>query len=380
MSGKLEKLLCGIHQQSYCHPVGNATTGLCLALAALGLQGKRVAIPNSVCPNVPLAVLLSGNTPVYLDVTTRDLGIDIGELVGKGDQVDAVIAVHAYGSVCNIREIATYCKSRGIPLIEDLAVAQGASLDGQPVGSFSDIAVVSFGAGKIVDVGHGGAILTSRLAVLNEIVAREASLGAQSRSSKEAVSAFGQYHTDLYNKHFGPGINAFSTAFKARALSLRQHILCSFDHAYGPEIAGRLEKLDGVVRSRRAKAETLEGLLARSESAGMEILRPPAGSVPWRFNVLIERRDALLKSLLAKKFKISSWFPSADLFFEDRALSGVNTAVSDRIGDRVLNLWVNEDADSKYIKAVAGELVGHLACAGKMNTVSPSTPQFAPES
>ncbi|BAO31142.1 DegT/DnrJ/EryC1/StrS family aminotransferase [Sulfuritalea hydrogenivorans] len=361
MSGKLEKLLCGIHQQSHCHPVGNATTGLCLALAALGLRGKRVAIPNSVCPNVPLAVLLSGNAPVYLDVTTRDLGIDIAELIGKGGQVDAVIAVHAYGSVCNIREIAAYCKSRGIPLIEDLAVAQGASLDGQPVGSFSDIAVVSFGAGKIIDVGHGGAVLTSRLFVLNELVAREAALGVQTAASKEAVSAFGQYHTDLYNRHYGPGINAFSTAFKTRALALRQHILCSFDRARGPEIEEQLEKLDGVVQSRRERAETLEGLLARCESVGMEILRPPAGSVPWRFNVLIERRDALLKSLLVKGFRISSWFPSADLFFEDRAVSGVNAAVSDHIGDRVLNLWVNEDADREYIAAVADELTDHLA-------------------
>lgn len=361
MSGKLGRLLCGIHQQSYCHPVGNATTGLYLALAALGLQGKRVAIPNSVCPNVPLAVLLSGNIPVYLDVTTRDLGIDIGKLIEKGDQVDAVIAVHAYGAVCSVREIAAYCKSRGIPLIEDLAVAQGASLDGQPVGNFSDVAVVSFGAGKIIDVGHGGAILTSRLSVQNEIVVRATSLGTQSRSSKEEVSAFGQYHTDLYNKHYGSGINAFSTEFKARASSLRQHILCSFDRAYEPEIEERLGKLDGAIRSRRAKVETLEGLLTRCESADMEILRQPAGSVPWRFNVLIERRDALLKSLLAKKFRISSWFPSADLFFEDRAVSGVNTVVSDRIGDRVLNVWVNEDVDREYISAIAGELVGHMA-------------------
>jgi len=349
-----------MHQQSHCHPVGNATTGLCLAIAALGLQGKRVAIPNSVCPNVPQAVLLSGNTPAYLDVTMRDLGIDIEELIAKGDQVDAVIAVHAYGAICNIREIAAYCKSRGIPLIEDLAVAQGASLDGQPVGSFSDIAVVSFGSGKIIDVGHGGAILTSRPSILSEVLALEASLGAQSPSSRKAVSAFGQHHTDLYNKHYGPGINAFSAAFKARALALRQHILCRFDPAWAPVIEERLEELDVVVRSRHAKAEMLEKLLARHESASMEIFRPPAGSVHWRFNVLIERRDALLKLLLAKNFKISSWFPSADLFFEDRATSGVNTDVSDRIGDRVLNLWVNDEVDCGYIKAIAGKLVGHI--------------------
>jgi len=361
MSGKLGKLLCGLHQQSYCHPVGNATTGLCLAINALGLSGKRVAIPNSVCPNVPLAVLLSGNTPVYFDVTMRDLGIDIAELIENGAQVDAVIAVHAYGSVCNIREISAYCTSRSIPLIEDVAVAQGANLDGQPVGSFSDIAVVSFGSGKVIDVGHGGAVLTSQPSVMDEIVVQSGSLGAQSASSKAEVSAFGQYHTDLYNKHYGSGVNAFSAGFKARALELRQHILCGFDRVREPEIQERLERLDAAILSRRRKAERLEGLLGRFESPGMEILRLPNGSVPWRFNVLIDRRDALLKSLLAKNLRISSWFPSVDLFFEDRAVSRVNTPVSDRIGDRVLNMWVNEDADSEYIEAVAGELAKHLA-------------------
>jgi dTDP-4-amino-4,6-dideoxygalactose transaminase len=368
VSSKLERLLCGIHQQSYCHLVGNATTGLCLAIATLGLRGRRVAIPNSVCPNVPLAVLLSGNIPLYLDVTERDLGIDIGELIEKGDRVDAVIAVHAYGSVCNIREIAAYCKSKGIPLIEDLAVAQGASLDGQPVGSFSDVAVVSFGAGKVVDAGHGGAILTNRLSILNEIRARDAALGDYDSAAGKAVGAFGQYHTDLYNRHYGPNINTFSAEFKARALELRQHVLCRFDHAYRPEIERRLEHLDTTVRARQAKAEMLESLLAQHESASMEVFRPPAGSVYWRFNVLIEGRDALLKSLLAKKFKISSWFPSADLFFEDRALSGVSAAVSDRIGDRILNLWVNDEVDSEYIKAVSGEVVGHLAFNGRTDT------------
>ncbi|MDP2904582.1 MAG: DegT/DnrJ/EryC1/StrS family aminotransferase [Methylovulum sp.] len=360
MSGKLEQLLCKIHQQSHCHLVGNATTGLWLALAALGLRGKRIAIPNSVCLNVPLAVLLSGNTPAYIDVTLRDFGIDIGELIKKGDQIDAVIAVHAYGSVCNIQEIAAYCKSLGIPLIEDLAVAQGASLDGQPVGSFSDIAVVSFGAGKIIDVGHGGAVMTSRLSLMNELVAREALLDVQSSSSQDAVSAFGQYHTDLYNRHYGSGINVFSTAFKICALELRQHILCRFDRVYGLMIEERLEKLDAIVLLRQAKAEMLESLLTSFESASMEIFRPPAGSVYWRFNVLIERRDALLKSLLAKKIRISSWFPSADLFFDDRAVSRMNTPVSDYVGDRVLNLWVNEDVGSEYIETVASELADHV--------------------
>lgn len=355
----LESQLCRIHQRSHCHLVGNATAGLYLAIKALGLRGKRVAIPNSVCPNVPLAVLLSGNTPLYLDVSKKNLGIDINELKSKADSVDAVIAVHAYGSICDIAEIFAFCKSHCIPLIEDIAVAQGARIDGRPVGNFSDIAVVSFGSGKIIDVGHGGAVLTDNPLILAEVVAHEAEFDNYSPSDKDAIGAFGQYHTKLYNEHYGQNINAFSASFKNRALELRDYILHKFDYAYEPIIEERLECLDSIVDSRRHKSETLMRLLAPGEPSKISLFYPPAGSVHWRFNLFIDHRDNLLKLLLAKKYKISSWFPSADIFFEDRALSGVKTIVSDDIGDRILNLWVNEEVGIDYLKAISREIIAY---------------------
>lgn len=361
VNNTLENALCRLHQQSHACLTANATTGLVLALTALGLRGKRIGIPNSVCMNVPLAVLLSGNIPHYLDVSERNFGIAIDDLVRQEGRIDAVIAVHAYGAVCDIDEIATYCKLRRLPLIEDLAVAQGADVEGQPVGSFADIAVVSFGAGKIIDVGHGGAVLTSQQPIMTEILALEARLARQEQSSEQAVHEFGQYHTDLYNKHYAAGtINAQSVEFKARALELGRHFLGRFTDSYRTVIHERLERLDALVRARREKAEMLERLLAPHEASDLAIHRPPAGSVPWRFNALIEGRDRLLRSMLAKKMKVSSWFPSVDLFFEERARSAVATPLSDGIGKRILNLWVNEEVDDHYINMVVDELIDHV--------------------
>ena len=362
MNRSLEHALCRLHQQSHAALIANATTGLVLALAALGLRDKRIGIPNSVCPNVPLAVLLSGNRPFYLDVSMRDFGINIDALAKHGDQLNAVIAVHAYGNVCDMPAIAEFCRSRGMPLIEDLAVAQGAQLAGQPVGSFADIAVVSFGAGKIIDDGHGGAVLTSQQAVMNEIQMLASGLATPEAAAEQAVHEFGRYHTELYNRHFAAGtVNAQCAEFRSRAIGLERHILGRFVESHRPAIAERLERLDAALRLRRQHAEKLERLLAPYESPGLSIHRPPDGSVPWRFNVLIAGQDRLLRGMLAKKMKVSSWFPSADLFFEDRNCSGVVTPVADEVGKRILNLWVNEDADDAYIHAVAAELIDHLA-------------------
>lgn len=369
MNRSLEHALCKLHQQSHAILTANATTGLVLALAALGLRGKRIGIPNSVCPNVPLAVLLSGNRPFYLDVSMRDFGIDSDALVRHGGELDAVIAVHAYGNVCDMPAIAEFCRSRGLPLIEDLAVAQGARLAGQPVGSFADIAVVSFGAGKIIEAGHGGAVLTSQHGVMNEMLVLVAGLPTPQADAERAVHEFGRYHTDLYNRHFAAGtVNAHCVEFKARAVGLERHILGRFVDSYRPAIAERLERLDATLQLRRQHAEKLERLLAPYESSGLSIHHPPDGSVPWRFNVLIAGQDRLLRSMLAKKLKVSSWFPSADMFFEDRDSSGIATPVADEIGKRILNLWVNEDADDAYLHAVAAELIDHLAASRIIGT------------
>ena len=355
---ELENLLCRIHQQSFCHLVGNATTGLFIAIKSLGLKNKNIAIPNSVCPHVPLAILLSGNNPVYLDITIDDLGIDIVHLEKKINIIDAVIAVHAYGSVCNIRKIASLCKIKGLPLIEDVAVAQGASHDGLPVGSFSDISVVSFGSGKIIDIGHGGAIMTSNPAILNEICRSASMLKSQTEHSKGIAHAFSQLHTDLYNKHYGVDINTHSSDFCSRALKAGWHMICAFEATFERPIIQGLGGLKSEINSRREKFLKFESSLIGKKIENIKIFHPPRGSVYWRLNMFMEQRDILLKKMLSNQMKVSSWFPSVDLFFKERP-SISSTPVSDRIGDSILNIWVNGSADDSYINSVVREFKNH---------------------
>ena len=137
-------------------------------------------------------------------------------------------------------------------------------------------------------------------------------------------------------------------------------MLCKFDERYRQTIQSRLDCIKKLIDYRRLNAHKLENMLDGHESKLMEIYRPPTGSVPWRFNILIEDRNRLLRKLLGKNMKVSSWFPSVDMYFKDRSLSGVYTPESDHLGERIMNLWVNEEICGDYLKAIKRELINHL--------------------
>jgi Predicted pyridoxal phosphate-dependent enzyme apparently involved in regulation of cell wall biogenesis len=212
----IEKKLSLLHEQEYILLTGNATAGIYLTLKAMGLENKKIAIPNNVCMNVPIAVKLSNNSLKYLDISKDTLGLSVESLKKNVKEIDVVIAVHSYGSTCEIENIKKFCKNDDILLIEDFAVAQGAKINNKPVGSFGDVSVVSFGAGKIIDCGHGGAILTNNKELFLEIVKVEEQLKIATKKDREKISQLGLLYKQLYNTHYGTDIDNYIPVFQRK--------------------------------------------------------------------------------------------------------------------------------------------------------------------
>jgi len=349
---KIEKALLRGCEKEYASLTGSATSGLYLALQALGLRNARVGIPNNVCINVPLAVYFSENVPVFLDIDP-DTFVLSPESLKTSSELAALVFVHSYGTVVDIRVIREECRRRNVFLIEDCAVAQGARLpSGAPVGSMSDLAVFSFGAGKILDAAHGGACLTNDRGLFQEILRLNSGLPAFTRVADEAVSALSGEHTALYNLYHGKNPPEVIERFATRAKASAPFFLNRFDESYRPKIESGLEDLPANIERRRFRAGRLKRRLDQGNFPGLSSIRPPEGSVYWRFNVLIrEGRNELLRQLLDKRFKVSSWYPSVDHFFTSRD-SGRNSPESDRIGDQILNFWVNDEVTDSYFDEV----------------------------
>lgn len=351
----LSKALCLAHEREHCVLVGSATIGLVLALRTAGVQGKHVAVPNNVCLNVPLAVIYAGGIPIYCDIDPATLGLSVDSLRRSVPRPAAAIAVHAYGSVCNIEQIAEYCRNNKIFLVEDLAMAQGATFRGRPVGRFGDCAVLSFGSGKIIDAGGGGALLTNDQSFASAINLLHEELPVRTEEDARRLGEFSRYHTWFYNEHYNVDLESHAPSFLDTATNLKPTFL-SRPRWNMDGVTARLEILTKNIRRREHFAHKLYEEFSDLDD-NLTTHRPPEGSVYWRFNVFIHSdRNRVLKALLSEKFHVSSWFPSSDIFLGGRRLSCAVTPVSDLVSDEILNIWVNHQVDENYVREIGARI------------------------
>jgi CDP-6-deoxy-D-xylo-4-hexulose-3-dehydrase len=104
--------------------------------------------------------------PVFLDVTLPTYEIDVTRLEeARSEKSKAVMIAHTLGNVFNLGAITAFCKKYNLWLIEDCCDALGSTYKGQKVGTFGDIATVSFYPAHHITMGEGGAVLTDKPAL-----------------------------------------------------------------------------------------------------------------------------------------------------------------------------------------------------------------------
>ncbi len=163
-----------------CLPVRSARAAIVLALKALSLPpGASIAVPLYCCPVVFEAIKSSGCTARFIDVDADTLCMSAADLAAKSSKVDAVLAVHMFGNVCDIPALRR--AAPGKPMIEDCAQALGSRLGDRSAGSFGEISVFSFRSGKYVSAGEGGAIYSSQTDINSRLLAAIRGLDSPTR-------------------------------------------------------------------------------------------------------------------------------------------------------------------------------------------------------
>lgn len=176
--------------------VSNGTVSLETIVRALNIgPGDEVIIPSFTFVATLNAVLHSGATVRFADISLETFTIDpehVKSLIT--DRTKAIIPVHLYGQMADMRALSSLVKESPISLIEDSAQAHGATFEGKPAGSWG-IGSFSFYATKNMTTGEGGMITTSDQNLAN-FVRLFRNQGMQSRYQYE-IAGSNQRMTDL---------------------------------------------------------------------------------------------------------------------------------------------------------------------------------------
>lgn len=160
--------------------VNSGSSANLLAVAALTAQelGDRALRPGdeiigtAACfPTTVNPQLLYGLVPVFLDVDIPTYNMDISRLEEAiTPRTKAIMAAHTLGNPFNLAVATEVARRHGLWLIEDCCDALGSTYQGRSVGTFGDMATLSFYPAHQITMGEGGAVFTSsaRLAKLAE--------------------------------------------------------------------------------------------------------------------------------------------------------------------------------------------------------------------
>lgn len=286
-----EKRLAKFIGCEYVLTVNSGSSANLVAFAALTSPklGSRAIMPGdeviSVAAGFPTTInpiIQMGAIPVFVDIEIPTYNIDINKIkkaiTGK---TKAIMLAHTLGNPFNLEAIRKICDEHKLWMVEDCCDALGSMYKDKMVGTFGDIATLSFYPAHHITMGEGGAVFTNSLEL--KVIA-------------ESIRDWGR---DCY---CGPGCD--NTCGKRFSWKMGD-LPIGYDHKYIYSHLGynlkitdmqaacglaQLDKLGSFIDQRRKNFETLKDLLSDCEEA---IILPErtAHSNPSWFGFMVTLRD-----------------------------------------------------------------------------------------
>jgi UDP-4-amino-4-deoxy-L-arabinose-oxoglutarate aminotransferase len=194
---EVESQICTYFNVSHAKLVNSWTNGAVATLLALDIgPGDEVIVPAMTFVATANVVELVGAKPVFIDCDPDTLLVT-PELIKAAitERTRAVIPVHMYGQMCDVKVISEILPpGQNISIIEDCAHSFEAKFNGERPGKHSHAAIFSFYATKNVTCGEGGAIITNDAKLYDRIT--------QSILHGMSAGAADRFKTGQY-KHWG---------------------------------------------------------------------------------------------------------------------------------------------------------------------------------
>jgi dTDP-4-amino-4,6-dideoxygalactose transaminase len=291
--------------RSHCVGTANGTDAVELALRAIDLApGDEVIIPANTFVATAEAVARIGAVPVSVDIDDDTLLVDPKAVEAAiTARTRVLIPVHLFGQLAPMAAIRDLAAAHGLLVIEDAAQAQGATQNGEGIGTGTVAAATSFYPGKNLGAyGDAGAV-----------VCDDAAITARLRR-------IGNHGSDRKYVHEELGFNSRLDTLQAVVLS------------------AKLRRLDGWNAQRRAAADRYTELLA---GTGVRTPVTGAGNAHvWHLYVVrVPERDAVIDALHAEGVGAAIHYPVP--VHRQPAFAGsapLGAPIADRAADEILSL------------------------------------------
>jgi CDP-6-deoxy-D-xylo-4-hexulose-3-dehydrase len=162
----------GVRSASFVNSGSSANLVALSALCSPSLGERQLKPGDEVItvaagfPTTVNPIIQNRLVPVFLDVTVPGYEVDVTKLEeAYSPKVKAVMIAHTLGNVFDLDAVTAFCKKYNLWFVEDCCDALGATWRGQKVGTFGDIATISFYPAHHITTGEGGAVLTDKPAL-----------------------------------------------------------------------------------------------------------------------------------------------------------------------------------------------------------------------
>jgi CDP-6-deoxy-D-xylo-4-hexulose-3-dehydrase len=267
--------------------VNSGSSANLITLAALRWQAGpgEIIVPPLTWVSDIAAVLHNGFTPVFADIHPQTLGLDPQQVLRKiTPRTRAVFITHVLGFNALTDELLEELRQRGIPLIEDVCEAHGATHRGARLGTLGLMSNFSFYYAHHLSTIEGGMVSTND-SQLYQRLRMLRSHGLVREASDEGLRAeYSQEHPDL-----SPDFIFAAPAYNVRSTEINAVIGLS-----------QLDRLDANNELRRANFEIF---LRNLDPRKYFVEFATEGSCNYAFTLLLREPDPVLWESVSRRLR-----------------------------------------------------------------------------
>jgi dTDP-4-amino-4,6-dideoxygalactose transaminase len=312
----------------------SATDALEMAALLLNIRpGDEIIMPSYTFSSSANAFVLRGAIPVFVDVEPNTMNIDPNNIESAiTENTKAVLVVHYAGISCELEVILQICKKYNLRLIEDAAQGLMSKYNDKYLGTFGDLACISFHATKNVVSGEGGALIINDF----ELVERAKILLEKGTNRDQFVNGQVDKYTwvDVGSSYLPSEITA----------------------AY---LRSQLEKSSEITEYRLNNWNYyMDEFTNYGHDLGIQTIKPPKGSQhnAHIFFLILRselNRTTFIKEMASNEISCNSHYVPLHSSIAGKKFGGVGSQmlVTDTFASRLVRLpmWSHEDMPIEYI-------------------------------